>query len=487
MSGKKCSTITFRDETERKRQLVARKTESEQKFKRIVKAIESCLKETDKFILNQLPAENSSARTWVNEAANAQIQTVNMGSHTRAIEAEISKLNGLEQSGAKILRALDKAVSSQKKSAQADLGGKLRSLQAEFSARKEDFLKWKCDASFKADIDAVASHLKDGDYGYVSAEVGSIQKRIAMAVEHVEAEELKLELSELEKQLSSALRNAQYELGNGRSLMYEVPESIYPEFQQDVTRMSSSMALLELAINDAASINLSNPASVRKSIGNLQDCTNATTSTSSTFLESTVLAVRELKANLESSCTSANALFSTESDGIEKWFGMSKSNSINTTLESAAFELQQGNLRECEVKLTEINSEVQFLAEQVVERNDLHTRRRYVAKCLWEVVQKLGYRVEEPYLETQGDFNSRLVMKVDTVTKGVVTFYLSLRDLESDSCMSERFCLKDFDSISANLDQHFGIKTKFRMQDQSDPLKFSKDERPEPTAADLEL
>lgn len=141
-------------------------------------------------------------------------------------------------------------------------------------------------------------------------------------------------------------------------------------------------------------------------------------------------------------------------------------------------------------KLLEIDQPATRLEAEIGERlsraaglEDRHRRRLYLLKALRQVCADMGFgEIESPRLENESDRGSRVRLGIDTYNQGIVTFFLSLDSVEADSCISESFCLDDFNKLSTRIAEQFGVQTSFRMADGSPPPRLiRKGELDEPT------
>jgi hypothetical protein len=100
----------------------------------------------------------------------------------------------------------------------------------------------------------------------------------------------------------------------------------------------------------------------------------------------------------------------------------------------------------------------------------------------------MGFKeLAPPRTEQPDDLKSRIILTVDTLNRGEVSFYLSLESIEADSCISQSHCFEEFGQLSAQLAEAFGVMTKFQMADgKSDPKLRRKGELEEPTGTEAE-
>src|SRR5262249_51183595 len=128
------------------------------------------------------------------------------------------------------------------------------------------------------------------------------------------------------------------------------------------------------------------------------------------------------------------------------------------------------------------------LGESLTRADDLeekNQKRAYVLKALRQVCKDMGFADAGLHQEQPGDPASRLVLSIDPKEKGrgLITFHLSLAAIEANVKIAQPHCFEDFHKFEAELSEHFGVKTEFKMED-SRPLPRLKHEgaKEEPTS-----
>ncbi len=114
--------------------------------------------------------------------------------------------------------------------------------------------------------------------------------------------------------------------------------------------------------------------------------------------------------------------------------------------------------------LEDLETAFRQLWPQVQAREARHRQRLYVAEALQKVCcEELGFKeIQPPCLEDPQDPASALICRFDTYNDGIVSFRLTLEDIQADSCIRENRCLNEFETLSQQLQERFGVKTRFR-------------------------
>jgi chromosome segregation ATPase len=98
-------------------------------------------------------------------------------------------------------------------------------------------------------------------------------------------------------------------------------------------------------------------------------------------------------------------------------------------------------------------------------------RRAYLADALRDSCTKLGFReIEEMRHESAGDPTSPLVLRFDTLNRGVVEFTLGL-DLQitTDSDIDPKYCASEFDRLTQSLEAAYGVAATFTRLQHEEP------------------
>lgn len=144
--------------------------------------------------------------------------------------------------------------------------------------------------------------------------------------------------------------------------------------------------------------------------------------------------------------------------------------------------LEEEQLGEAEKEIKMIDT---FLENRIKDAQELsykHKKRIYVLKALRQVCTEMGFReISVPKYEEEGNKKSRIVYETDTLDQGKITFYLSLDSIESLSDLMEDRCIEEFDRLSEDLEEKFGVKTSFRPpEEKPDERLIHRNEREQP-------
>lgn len=130
-------------------------------------------------------------------------------------------------------------------------------------------------------------------------------------------------------------------------------------------------------------------------------------------------------------------------------------------------------------------SELAALAKVLDEK---HQDRLYLLDGLLVTCHKLGFAITlRPTDEERQPTQAPLRVSVDTLDRGKIDFTITLDDIQSDSNMIDTYCPKEFGILSRQLEEEFGVATKFSVGDPAvQPIGRAMDERDQPSELQLD-
>jgi hypothetical protein len=178
----------------------------------------------------------------------------------------------------------------------------------------------------------------------------------------------------------------------------------------------------------------------------------------------------------------AESLLTRGEELIRLWFGSEEVDNFRARLHQLRERLEEDRLEQVARLSKALNSDLREKLK-AAETNELkHQNRRYILKALRQVASDMGFKeVGKPHFATPDDRGSRIVLTVDTINRGVVTFYLSLKGVEVDSCISQTYCFEEFEKLSKQLTDKFGVVTMFKLGEEPTGKLKQKGALEEPT------
>lgn len=126
-----------------------------------------------------------------------------------------------------------------------------------------------------------------------------------------------------------------------------------------------------------------------------------------------------------------------------------------------------------------IREKISTLLKKADELELQHKKRLYLLKSLRQVCQELGFEeTQAPHFEDEKDKRKSILYEVDTVDQGKISFQLSLEGIRTYSEIMDGRCINEFDQISQYLEEEFGVKTQFQLEDpRPDEILIAKGEK----------
>ncbi|MGH8550648.1 MAG: hypothetical protein ACRERU_19005 [Methylococcales bacterium] len=151
------------------------------------------------------------------------------------------------------------------------------------------------------------------------------------------------------------------------------------------------------------------------------------------------------------------------SEVLQLWYGQEAVAAWKSRLEQADQSAHTEHYPEAEAQLSALHSEVQAKVTQATEQETQHQRRLYLLTALRQVTADLHFtEITEPNFEKPGERGSRIVFSVDTHDRGRIDFHLTMEGLGSFSAMGDNQCPVEFGTLSKQLNDQYGIQTRFR-------------------------
>lgn len=202
-------------------------------------------------------------------------------------------------------------------------------------------------------------------------------------------------------------------------------------------------------------------------------------------LEKALEKASNLKDEIENDVSSIEVFFNGNKNLITSWLGREEVDKLENILEGLKIKVDKGYLRDIKGQIEELKKEIEDKANKARDLETKNQKRLYLLKALRQVCADMGFSEKmPPKYEKENDRSSRIILTVDTHNQGLITFYLTLDSISADSEIADNYCFEEFDKLSANLVEKFGIQTKFRRpQEEPKPKRIRKGELEEPDSS----
>ncbi len=181
----------------------------------------------------------------------------------------------------------------------------------------------------------------------------------------------------------------------------------------------------------------------------------------SSFTERADAMERELASRL----SHLEGIFFGYSELFKTWLEQKKPAEFEELLGKARGLLQEQRFQKLNELLEKAEKLLNSMVSEAKEMEHKHQKRLYVLKALRQVCKEMGFEELELYYEKEGKMNP-IIYEVDTLDQGKIRFCLSLEAINTFSEIPGSHCLDEFDKLSQYLRDEFGVKTKFRIEDE---------------------
>ena len=194
-----------------------------------------------------------------------------------------------------------------------------------------------------------------------------------------------------------------------------------------------------------------------------------------------VTQARKAEAECEFKFNELNALHRTHLALLEKWLSHDEVKNFSGRFETLEEFRNLSDFGAFEREYLTTETSLKSNVEEACQLEQAHEKRIYLVSGLIEVCQEMGFSmIDKPRLEDPGNRRSLVLAKFDTGNRGEVSFALSLDSIEVDSCMGGSHCFEEFQKLTEQLRENFGVETQFRGDESFQPRKISKGELDEP-------
>lgn len=170
------------------------------------------------------------------------------------------------------------------------------------------------------------------------------------------------------------------------------------------------------------------------------------------------------------------ALFLEHHRHLGLWYGELQTEAWAAQLRQIGQRIHEQHYADAGVELSRLRDELTRQAQFADQQEDKHQKRLYLLKALRGVCADMAFtEVTAPRFEREEDRGSAILFTVDTSNQGRIDFTLTLDGVSSESDMSRDSCfVNNFDQISAQLMEKFGVVTEFKMKSGEPPPQLKR-------------
>lgn len=200
--------------------------------------------------------------------------------------------------------------------------------------------------------------------------------------------------------------------------------------------------------------------------------------------ESFVAQAGAIERECETRLTSLEARLGANEELLTKWMTKAGIEEEKSRLNRMKDLLVNRDIRKFQAECSAADADITREVDTAIEREQSHEKRIYLVSAIVEVCEGMGFRItKKAHLEDAMDRGSCVRVTFDTGNRGEVMFAVSLDSIEVDSCIAGTHCFEEFQKLSEQLREEFGVETHFRGDDSHQPRKIRKGELDEPTGS----
>jgi hypothetical protein len=156
---------------------------------------------------------------------------------------------------------------------------------------------------------------------------------------------------------------------------------------------------------------------------------------------------------------------------LQTWIEQKVLQENKDIVEKARQLLKEKQLKDAEEQVKMAEKRIHAAVEEARDLEEKQEKRVYVLKALRQVCTDMGFEEMSPEYGEKGK-KGPIVYEVDTLDQGKIRFFLSLDSIKTFSQLPDNTCPDEFDKVSKYLEEEFGVKTKFRPEEEKADQKL---------------
>lgn len=474
MSGRKRSRITFDDGFRHAAELSRVRKSIEKNCKLLRKEMAAI----PAIVRDRLKTATDSIERWLSDTDAA----IRSPMSTMATIADVTSWQSRAQGGQQLLQNLSKSTLLEIDRCHSEISVANEECSSRLESHRgliETWLTATVVLDLERRIASARSTLNQGDLAEALRQSTEISKEVSNTIESAKVKEgqhVHNELLREVQQLQRDLKNCCHALATTCS---KANETIGIDLADCRRWLRETEPLISSSIPDDES----NPNLKRLS----ESCRKATTN-GLQLLDESRRELEEKLAVLRSDFGTRLQLiqqrWTSEEEGMDRWLSTTERESAKEALGEWQRHLSQSRFSGLEQLAATTEAALTSCLDRLSSFKERHESRLHVLKALRQVCSNLGFgEISPPRHLVEGDYTSRIALIVNTFNRGQLTFYLSLDEIEADSCIEKSHCHFEFGKLSEQLRNQFGIHTKFESAETAPPQVIKKDEIDEPTGS----
>lgn len=469
MSGRKCSKVRLDSEREQRSRLLGQTDSARREVEGISRQIADALRHASEGVLQQFAQEAQEAQQWLErgQAASTARRGWTMSNASSNLSNGLNQLQGLVRDGQQTQKRLTEVFTNRANRLRRELQSRLAHLDGMLSSRRTLFHKWLGEVreqQLQRTLSQARQSVQADAFSLAEKQLNALQRDFENAdqqasqkeAEHMHKEHAR-ELAAVWREVDACALALKHSLQSASAGLQATFASEVQQADQWRNRESDTRQQIE-GINDGTDVALLRSA-IERLRTVLRDGHTVTETVRRAFTEQ----ASELRAQGETQVSAVEMQFNGGRELLNNWFGEQEVQRIQTMLQHLHQTLFAERLRKVDSPCRALREELEAKLHHAEEQESKHQRRLYLLKALRQVCAEMGFgEAEPPRYEQDGDRSSRITLTLDTFNQGLVSFHLSLEGIEADSGIAQEHCFEEFDKLSVQLVEQFGVQTKFR-------------------------
>jgi hypothetical protein len=445
--------------------------------------IAEALRRASEGVRQHFAQESQEAQQWLDRVQPnlAAAQRWSMSNVSSDLSWGLGQLQSLVQDGRQTQRRLAEATDRANR-LRRELGNRLAQLDGTLSSRRNLIRQWLGESQeqqLQRALEQVQQAVQADAFASAQEQLAALEQDVREVIGQAEQKDQANEMVRAEREVDACQRAV-------RQLLESASPGLQATFASEVERAQQWLQRSQAARAQAVGVSDAEVPQLRSATERLQAVLREGQPTIKAVQHAFTERASELRAQGEAQVSAVEVRFNGGQELLNNWFGEPEAARLQADLQSLHGTLQAERLREVDSPCRALREELEAKLRHAEEQETKHQRRMYLLKALRQVCAEMGFgEVQPPRYERDGDRGSRIALTVDTFNHGQVTFHLSLESIEADAAISPAHCFEEFDQLSAQLAEQFGVQTKFQLAEGEPPPRLiRKGELEEPSGAE---
>lgn len=418
-----------------------------------------------------------SASEWSKNVKSATSVLWTMISSTEQLQQGAKDCQSLSKIGNQLATAIEDTLRKVN-----ELTTRIRSQEVELESAAREISEWLGDEpveNLKGSIPRIREFIRKGDLAAAESTLQKMKEHLGIsrsAASQRQQEAIRTAKLDATRSMMASVANS---CSNLSTYLNQTSKGLRDFFSADVIRFEKWKKQAEEFITRCR---LDKESDLDSIIDKLVAFRNAGEGLGRLLEDNFVVKAGQIQAEYEIQLSHLGSKLEASEPLLKKWLTTSDLEMHAKQLKRLEGLLTRENFQDLRQELDSAAANLTAQIEASAKKEQAHERRIYLVSAIVEVCEEMGFRItEKPRLEDAANRGSRVRVVFDTGNRGEVVFALSLDSIEVDSCISGTHCFEEFQKLSEQLREGFGVETQFRGDESFQPRKIQKGALDEPT------